>query len=96
VVTIDGIARGGFRGRFHIALRGYPLDGGGVQMTDSVVGLLPVGARRWSSGTVTGLRQTDILSDVRISPGRVLRVRISLRLGRSIVTGSISGLPVRV
>jgi DMSO/TMAO reductase YedYZ heme-binding membrane subunit len=96
VVTIDGIARGGFRGRFHIALRGYPLDGGGVQMTDSVVGLLPVGARRWSSGTVTGLQQTDILSDVRISPGRVLRVRISLRLGRSIVTGSISGLPVRV
>jgi DMSO/TMAO reductase YedYZ heme-binding membrane subunit len=96
VVTIDGIARGGFRGRFHIALRGYPLDGGGVQMTDSVVGLLPTGAGTWSSGTVTGLEGTSILSDVHVSTSRVLRVRISLRLGRSRVTGSISGLPVRV
>jgi len=96
VVTIDGVTRGGFRGRFHIALRGYPLDGGGVQMTDSVVGLLPTGAGNWSSGTVTGLQGTDILSDVHVSPGRVLRLRISLRLGRSSVTGSISGVPVRI
>jgi hypothetical protein len=95
-VKIDGTARGGFRGRFHIALRGYPLDGGGVQMTDSVVGLLPAGAAAWSSGTVTGLQGTTILSDVRVSPNRVLRVRISLRLARSSVTGSMSGLPVRV
>ena len=96
VVTIDGVARGGFRGRFHIALRGYPLDGGGVQMTDSVVGLLPTGAGTWSSGTVTGLEGTKILSDVHISTSRALRLRISLRLGGSRVTGSISGLPVRV
>ncbi len=96
VVTIDGVARGGFRGRFHIALRGYPLDGGGVQMTDSVVGLLPTGAGTWSSGTVTGLEGTNILSDVHVSTSRALRLRISLRLGGSRVTGSISGLPVRV
>ncbi len=95
VVTIDGLARGGFRGRFHIALRGYPLDGGGVQMTDSVVGLLPTGAGTWSSGTVSGLQGTSILSDVHISTSRALRLRISLRLAGSRVTGSISGLPVR-
>ena len=95
VVTIDGVARGGFRGRFHIALRGYPLDGGGVQMMDSIVGLLPTGAGQWSSGTVTGLQGTDILSDVHVSPGRVLRLRIALRLGGSSVTGSIRGVPVR-
>jgi hypothetical protein len=65
-------------------------------MTDSVVGLLPTGAGTWSSGTVTGLEGTSILSDVHVSTSRVLRVRISLRLGRSRVTGSISGLPVRV
>lgn len=96
VVTIDGVARGGFRGHVHIALRGYPLDGGGVQMTDSVVGLLPAGAGRWSSGSITGLQGTDIISEVHVSTTRVLRVRISLRLGSSKVTGSISGLPVRV
>jgi hypothetical protein len=96
VVKIDGTARGGFHGRFHIALRGYPLDGGGVQMTDSIVALLPAGAAVWSSGTVTGLQGTNILSSVHVSSHRVLRLRISLRLVSSRVTGSIDGLPVRV
>ena len=94
VVTIDGVSRGGFRGRVHIALRGFPVEGGGVQMTDSVVGLLPTGAGAWSSGTVTGLQGTEILSDVHVSAHRLLRLRISLRLGGSSVTGSISGVPV--
>ncbi len=96
VVTIDGVTDGGFHGRLHIALRGFPIDGGGVQLTDSVVGLLPSGAGRWSSGTVTGLRGTEILSDVHVSGRRVLRLRIDLRLGGSRVTGSVSGVPVRL
>jgi DMSO/TMAO reductase YedYZ heme-binding membrane subunit len=96
VVKIDGTARGGFRGRFHIALRGYPLDEGGVQMTDSVVALLPAGATAWSSGTVTGLQGTNILSNVLVSSHRVIRLRISLRLTGARVTGSMAGLPARV
>jgi len=95
VVTIDGISRGGFRGRVHIALRGFPIEGGGVQMADSVVGLLPAGAGAWSSGTVTGLQGTEILSDVHVSAHMLLRLRINLQLGGSSVTGSISGVPIR-
>lgn len=94
VVTIDGTTRGGFRGRFHIALRGFPLDGGGVQMTDSIVSLLPAGAGSWASGTVRVLQGTDILSDIHVSAKRALLVRISLRLADTSVTGSISGRPV--
>lgn len=95
VVTIDGVSRGGFRGRLHIALRGFPVEGGGVQMTDSVVGLLPSGAGNWLSGTVTGLQGTQIVSDVHVSPHRLLHLRIVLQLANSTVTGSITGVPVR-
>jgi hypothetical protein len=95
-VTIDGVSRGGFRGRVHIALRGFPVEGGGVQMTDSVVGLLPAGADAWSSGTVSGLQGTEILGDVHVSAHLLLRLQISLQLGGTSVTGSISGVPIRV
>ncbi len=95
VVSIDGVASGGFRGRVHIQLRGFPLDGGGVQMTDSVVGLLPKGAPAWSSGTVTGLEGTRIESDVANSAGQSVRVLIDLQLGStSSFTGSMTGLPL--
>lgn len=95
VVTIDGATSGGFRGRLHIALRGFPVEGGGVQMTDSVVGLLPSGAPAWSSGTVTGLAGTRIESDVTDPAGRSVHLRIDLQLGSSsAVTGSIAGRPV--
>ncbi|HEY6461833.1 MAG TPA: ferric reductase-like transmembrane domain-containing protein, partial [Polyangiaceae bacterium] len=55
VVVIDGTATGGFDGRVHVALRGVPVGGGGVQMVDSSVGLLPRGARAWAAGTVVAL-----------------------------------------
>jgi DMSO/TMAO reductase YedYZ heme-binding membrane subunit len=95
IVTIDGTASGGFRGRVHVALRGFPVEGGGVQMTDSVVALLPAGAPAWSSGTVTGLAGTRLESDVADQTGRTVHVRIDLRLGSSSqVSGSIAGSPV--
>jgi len=94
VVTIDGSATGGFHGRVHIALRGFPVEGGGVQMTDSVVALLPAGAPAWSSGTVTGLEGTRLDSNVTEPAGRSVRLRIDLRLGSSgRVAGSIAGRP---
>jgi methionine sulfoxide reductase heme-binding subunit len=95
VVTIDGSTTGGFRGRLHIALRGFPVEGGGVQMTDSVVGLLPKGAAAWSSGRVTGLQGTRLESNVAAPSGRSVHIRIDLQLGSSdAVTGSITGRPL--
>jgi len=91
-VTIDGTARGGFRGRVHVALRGLPLAGGGVQMIDSSVGLLPDGARAWSAGRVVGLEGQRIFADVRGVGGRPVRVLLALRIDPSgSVGGSIRG-----
>jgi DMSO/TMAO reductase YedYZ heme-binding membrane subunit len=95
VISIDGSASGGFRGRLHVALRGIPLDGGGVQMTDSVVALLPKGAPAWSSGTVTGLQGTRIESDVAGTNGRTEHVWIDLNIaGGRTFTGSLTGRPL--
>jgi DMSO/TMAO reductase YedYZ heme-binding membrane subunit len=95
IVFIDGHTSGGFRGRLHIALRGYPVDGGGVQMTDSVVALLPNGAPAWSSGTVTGLDGTRIESNVANSDGQNVHVLIDLRIGSGTsFTGSLTGAPL--
>jgi DMSO/TMAO reductase YedYZ heme-binding membrane subunit len=95
IVFIDGTAKGGFHGRLHIALRGFPVQGGGVQMTDSVVALLPHGASAWSSGTVTGLDGTRIESNVANSDGQNVHVLISLHIGAGTsFTGSLTGAPL--
>jgi hypothetical protein len=92
-VTIDGSARGGFRGRVHVALRGLALAGGGVQMIDSSVGLLPADAPAWSAGRVVGLDGERILADVRAADGRPVRVLLALQSDRSgTVTGTIQGV----
>jgi sulfoxide reductase heme-binding subunit YedZ len=87
-VTIDGVASGGFRGRVHVALRGLPLAGGGVQMIDSSVGLLAAGAPAWSAGRVTGLDGQRIFAAVRAADGRRVRVLLALQIGSG---GSVSG-----
>lgn len=88
VVTIDGVATGSFHGRVHVALRGEPLGGGGVQMIDSSVGLLPQGATVWAPGHVIGLEGTRVFADVERSDGRRVRVELDLRISQS---GSVSG-----
>src|SRR5581483_3224906 len=94
VVSIDGRARGGFAGRVHVALRGIPLDGGGVEMTDSVVGLLPQGASAWAAGHVVGLDGQRILAEVRPPGGGAVRLLLDLRIQASgAVTGSLHGRP---
>jgi hypothetical protein len=90
VVAIDGTASGGFHGRVHVALRGVPLGGGGVQMLASSVGLLPRGAGAWSPGRVVALEGQQILADVRGSGGRTVRVLLALRIDPS--SGSVSGV----
>jgi sulfoxide reductase heme-binding subunit YedZ len=96
VVTIDGTARGGFHGRVHMALRGLPVEGGGVQMVDSVVGLLPTGAPAWSSGSVVGLAGSRVVGDLSDPGGARYRVRFDLVIGGAgNVTGTIHGRPLR-
>ena len=80
----------------HLALRGFPIDGGGVEMTDSVVGLLPAGAPSWSSGTVVGLAGTKIDADVTDPQGRRYRVRLDLVIrGAGSVGGTMHGRRLR-
>jgi methionine sulfoxide reductase heme-binding subunit len=88
-VTIDGNASGGFDGRVHLALRGVPLDGGGVQMIDSSVGLLPRGASAWAAGRVVALEGQRVLADVRAAGNRRVRVMFALRIDSA--TGSVAG-----
>jgi sulfoxide reductase heme-binding subunit YedZ len=93
VVSIDGTASGGFVGRVHVALRGAPLGGGGVEMLASSVGLLPRGASAWYPGTVVGLQGQLVSADVQESGGRHVHVVLDLRIDSSSgrVTGSIHG-----
>ncbi len=88
-VTIDGVTSGGFNGCLHVALRGVPLDGGGVQMIDSRVGLLPNGASSWDAGRVVALEGQRVFADVQGAAGG--RVRILLALQIDPVSGSVSG-----
>lgn len=93
VVSIDGRTHGGFAGRVHVALRGEPLAGGGVALTDSAVGLLPAGASEWSAGRVLALSGTRILAGVQAPGGRGLRVLLDVRVDARTgsVTGTLSG-----
>jgi sulfoxide reductase heme-binding subunit YedZ len=92
-VAIDGAASGGFSGRVHVALRGVPLAGGGVEMIDSSVGLLPNGASAWDAGRVVALEGQRISADVQGAGGQRVHIQLALRVdpasGR--VSGSILG-----
>jgi hypothetical protein len=87
-VTIDGVASGGFSGRVHVALRGQPLAGGGVQMVDSSVGLLPTDAGVWYAGRVVGLEGQRIFADLQAAGGQRTRILLALQVDSS---GSVSG-----
>jgi hypothetical protein len=89
VVTIDATASGAFNGRVHVALRGQPLAGGGVQMLAAVVGLLPDGATAWDSGTVTGLNGQQIITSVQGPSGETQRYLLDLRIDAA--QGSVAG-----
>jgi Ferric reductase like transmembrane component len=89
VLQIDATASGGFAGRVHVALRGLPLAGGGVQMEASVVGILPAGAQAWYAGQVVGLAGQQVLALVRAPGGQPVRVVLALQIAQS---GAVSGL----
>ena len=89
-VSIDGSTTGGFNGRVHVALRGAPIDGGGVQMIDNSVGLLPTGASTWLTGRVVALSGQQILADVQRSTGHSVRVLLALRIDQA--SGRVTGV----
>ena len=93
VVTIDGSATGGFVGRVHVALRGVPVGGGGVEMLASSVGLLPRGGTAWYPGTVVGLEGALVSAEVEGSNGRRVHVLFALHIDAATggVTASIRG-----
>ncbi len=92
-ILIDARATGRFQGRLHLALRGQAIDGGGVQMIDSVVGLLPTGAHSWASGRVIGLQGSQVLTSIQTAGGGSTQVRLDLTIpaGSNTVTGSLHG-----
>jgi methionine sulfoxide reductase heme-binding subunit len=89
VIKIDASAHGAFTGRVHVALRGNPIAGGGVQMIDNVVGLLPAGSDSWYSGTVVGLQGRRILTQVQTGNGATQRFLLDLQIDPN--TGTVSG-----
>ncbi|HST24444.1 MAG TPA: ferric reductase-like transmembrane domain-containing protein [Gaiellaceae bacterium] len=92
-ILIDAQAHGTFKGRVHVALRGQAIDGGGVAMVDSVVGLLPTGGQAWASGHVTGLDGRRVLATVQKPDGSTTHVLFVFRIDPSsdTVTGSLQG-----
>ena len=88
-IVIDARARGRFDGRVHLVLRGAPAEGGGVQMIDSAVGLLPAGALSWASGRVVGLEGQRVLTSVHTRDGRSTGVLLDLRIDQS--AGTVVG-----
>ena len=94
VITIDATAHGAFTGRVHVALRGIPIAGGGVQMLANVVGLLPAGSGSWDSGTVVGLQGQRILTQVKTGNGATRRFLLDLQIDSNAgtVRGTIHGV----
>jgi sulfoxide reductase heme-binding subunit YedZ len=90
VITIDATAHGAFKGRVHVALRGIPIAGGGVNMVDNVVGLLPAGSGSWHSGTVVGLQGQRILTQVKTGNGATRRFLLDLQIDSN--AGTVSGM----
>jgi hypothetical protein len=88
VVKIDATGHGAFDGRVHVALRGVPLQGGGVQMLANVVGLLPRGATAWAQGTVVGLQGQQIMTLVQ---GHRFLLDLQIDAATGGVTGTIQG-----
>jgi len=94
VVTIDATAHGVFTGRVHVALRGVPIAGGGVNMVDNVVGLLPADSSSWYSGSVVGLQGQHIMTQVQNGKGATQRFLLDLQIdpNAGTVSGTIHGV----
>ena len=79
-VALDGSADGGSKGVFRVTLRGVPLEGGGIQMTESSVSFGPKSAPQAYSGRIVSLNGSELVASVRDASGSSLALQIELQL----------------
>lgn len=89
LVNITLSLNGGPRGAAKIELEGFPQDEGGVQMTASGVSFVPATTRSVYTGTITGLRGTEIAASVTGPNGHSLSLDFALSIDPS--SGNVSG-----
>ena len=89
LVNITLSLNGGPRGAAKIELEGFPQDEGGVQMTASGVSFVPATTRSVYTGTITGLRGTEIAATVTGPNGRSLSLDFALSIDPN--SGNVSG-----
>ncbi len=91
-VRIDTKLVGGLRGTLRLALKGFPLDGGGISMTSSGVDFAARGTPVFE-GRVVGLDGTLVSADVIAPSLGTLQLELDLRLdpGTGAVRGSVQG-----
>ena len=76
-------AAGGSKGMLHVALRGVPLENGGVQMTASSVTYGPRGAPGAYSGDIVSLAGQRLVASVQDAQGHALDLTLTLHLDSS-------------
>ena len=89
IVNLSMSASGQRLGALDIRIVGEPIEGGGVQMTNSTVTLGGSGQPAEYSGRVTALQGTDVAARLRNSSGSVVELVAQLQLDPS--GGSVSG-----
>jgi DMSO/TMAO reductase YedYZ heme-binding membrane subunit len=90
-LRIDATLSGGAVGAIGIDLTGQPVDGGGVVLANSQLGLGPVGAPPVYRGAVTTLRGRQIIATLRASgrPTIELTIDVQVASSGSRVTGTV-------
>jgi hypothetical protein len=82
-VGLDGSAAGGSKGVLHVTLRGVPLEGGGIQLTDSSVTFGSQGAPQAYSGRIVSLNGSELVASVSDASRNSLQLQINLQLDQS-------------
>jgi sulfoxide reductase heme-binding subunit YedZ len=91
-VSITGLLDGGDKGVLQIALRGVPLEGGGVSMSEGAAEYGTVANQRMYRGSVVGLEGGTITLQMRGNGLQTMILTAQLDVGRSgSVSGTVSG-----
>lgn len=94
-IRIDTVLRGGLAGTLRLALKGYPLDQGGISMTSSGVAFAAKGTPVFQ-GSVVGLAGNRVSADLTAQGLGALQLVLDLQLdpATGAVSGSVHGLLV--
>lgn len=91
-LRIDTAVNGGLNGTLRLALRGFPTDGGGVNMTASGVAFAAKGSPVFE-GSITGLDGTLVAAQVTSSSGGTYNLTLDLNVNAAtnVVSGTVHG-----